>query len=156
MEILLTKTPSGALVPATEDEVEKMRRIKAGATVRADVVQMRNYGFFAKWFALARIAFEAWSETTPTLEYKGQPVLPDFERFRKDLTILSGFYRPVFNAKGELRLEPESLKWGSMTEERFTQLFNATINAVLEKVLPRGRYTEAELRNLVDQVVAFG
>jgi hypothetical protein len=156
VEILLTKAPQGHLIPASEDEGEKLRRIKSGAMVRADVVEMRNGKFFAKWWALAKIAFDAWAETVPEKEYRGFTVAPNFQVFRKQLTVMAGFCYPVFDIKGEMRLEPESLKWGSMTEERFTELYDATINAVLQKVLPRGRFTEERLRDLVEQVVRFG
>lgn len=155
MQVLLTKTLSGSFAPASEDEADKLRKIKAGATVKADVVQMRNSGYFRKWWALAKIAFDMWSETAPKMEYKGQEVLPDFDRFRRDLTILAGFYHPVFSANGEVRLEAESLKWGSMDEDRFDELYSATINAVLRKIIPKSGYTEATLRAAVDSVMEF-
>lgn len=154
-EIVCIKTAQGAFIPATEEDAEKARRFKVGECTKFDAAQMRNGRFFRKWWLLAKVAFDAASETMPGAEYKGRRVLPDFGRFRKDLTIMAGFYRPVFNARGEMRLEPESLKWGSMTEERFEQLYQASINAILQKVLPDGRYTEDELRRVVDRVLEF-
>ena len=155
MEVALIKTPQGAFIPATEDEAEKMRRFRVGEVVRVDAAQMRNGRFFRKWWALAKVAFDAWVECAPRVEFQGETVLPDFEVFRRNLTVLAGFYRPVFNVKGELRMEPESLKWSKMDETRFDQLYNATINAVLEKILPKGRFTEDELRETVERVMRF-
>lgn len=155
MEILLLKTPQGALIPATEDEAEKLRRFRVGATVRAEISTMRNGQFFRKWWALAKIAYDLWSETVPEQEYKGVKVLPDFDRFRRDLIIMAGFYRPVFAANGECRLEPESLKWSRMSEERFDKLYSATINVVLQKILKDRGFDEQRLREWVDRVMEF-
>lgn len=155
MQVLLSKTSQG-LVPVNETEFAKLTKVKLGKVVRADIVQMRNDKLFRKWWALAQIAFDIWAETAKTQEYKGEPVLPDFDRFRKDLTIMAGFYRPVWNLKGELRLEAESISFANMTEERFEKLYSATINVILKKIIPKGRYTEKELRDTVEQVMRFG
>lgn len=155
MELSLLRTPQG-FVPATESEAEKTKKFKLGGLITAKVTQLRNPAFHRKWFALAKIAFDIWSERCDTLEYRGERVMPDFDRFRKDLTILCGFYRPVFNIRGEMRLEAESIAFGNMDEERFEKLFSATINTVLEKIIPRAGYTEETLRAVVDEVVRFG
>jgi hypothetical protein len=152
-EIRLIRTSSGALVPLDDDEAAKLKRIKAGSVVTAKIVQMRNGAFFRKWWALAKFAFDIWSETVPQQEYKGQAVQPEFERFRRDLTILAGYFRPVFAANGEMRLEAESLSWAEMDEARFERLYSATINAILAKIL--SGMTEEALRAHVDQVMRF-
>ena len=48
-------------------------------------------------------------------------VLKNFDRFRKDLTVLSGFYNATYTFRGDVRLEPKSLSFGSMCEEEFGQ-----------------------------------
>lgn len=154
MDIRLIRTPYG-LVPATDDDRDALAHIKLGTEVKATVTRERNAKFFRKWWALAKLAFDMWSETMPTMEYKGERVMPEFDRFRRDLTILAGFYRPVFNARGECRLEAESLAFGSMTEERFNALYSATVDAVLQKVLPKSGMTEDELNSAVEQMVGF-
>ena len=155
MEVLCTRSASGALIPMDDVEAAKLKKLKTGGVVRATIEQMRNGPYFRKWWALAKFAFDVASETVEPMEYRGQPVQPDFERFRKDLTILAGFYRPVFNARGEMRIEAESLKWSTMTEDRFDALYSATINAVLQKVLHNSKFTEAEIRAHVDRVMLF-
>lgn len=156
-ELLFQKGNVG-LIPACEEAIEWMRKKKLGATILVEPREMRNGSFHRKWFALVKLAFDYWSENAETIEYKGRPVLPDFERFRKDVTIMAGFYKPVVNLKGETRLEPESLKWASMTEDRFGQLYDATIRVLLERVF-NGRvcpnWTEAELRSVSEQILEF-
>lgn len=154
-EILLIRTASGAFVPMDDDEAAKIKRIKAGSVVRADLIEMRNGRFFRKWFALAKFAFDVWSETAPKQEYKGQAVQPDFKRFRRDLTILAGYFRPVFAINGEMRLEADSLSFAKMTEDAFQVLYSQTINAILEKILTGSGLTEAKLREHVETVMRF-
>ena len=68
---------------------------------------------------------------------------------------MAGFFTPVWNAKGELRVEAESMAWSSMTEERFEQLYSATINVILSKILPDRGLTEQGLREWAGRVLEF-
>lgn len=157
MEILLIKTPSG-FMPADDEAQEQLRKFRLGSLAKLDVVQMRNGAFFRKWWALVKLGYDYFVETCETQEYKGQQVRPEFDRFRKDVTILAGFYRPVWNVNGEMRIEPESLAWANMTEERFEKLYNATIDVLLKKVFNGKRmraWTEEELRSVANQISEF-
>lgn len=149
---------AGGLRPADEEAREWLGKIKHGTTVAISGRVPRNAAFHRKYFALLNLAYDYWSEDAATIEYKGQPVLPDRERFRKDCIILAGFYRPVVNLKGEVRIEPESLKWATMTEERFTELYDATINVLLKKVFNGKvcpKWTEEQLRSVAEQILEF-
>jgi hypothetical protein len=157
MEILLIKTPSG-FMPADDEAQEQCKKFRLGSLARLDVVQMRNGAFFRKWWALVKLGYDYFVDTCETQEYKGQQVRPEFDRFRKDVTILAGFYRPVWNVNGEMRIEPESLAWANMTEERFAKLYDATIDVLLKKVFNGKRmraWTEEELRSVADQIAEF-
>jgi hypothetical protein len=157
MELFFTKS-QGGLIPACDEASEWLRHKKLGATILVEPREPRNGEWFRKWFALLKVGFDYWSEHAQTIEYKGIAVLPDFDRFRKDVTIMAGFYRPVVNLKGETRLEPESLAWASMTEERFAQLYDATINVLLQRVFnwqSCRQWTEEELRNVCEHIVEF-
>jgi hypothetical protein len=154
-ELFMVRQPGGALYPATDEDAEALRKIKPGAAVRVEVRQVRNYKFHRKWFALAKYAFDVWSDTVSPQEYRGQPVKPDFDRFRKDLTILCGLYTPVFNARSELRLEAKSISFSSMSEDEFEVLFSRTIDVVLQKILVGAELTEEQLRQHVDNILAY-
>jgi hypothetical protein len=155
MEVMLQKLPNGCLAPLGEAEQEAFAKYKNGAMIRCTVTQMRNGKFFRKWWLLANYAFDIWRDTMPAMEYKGQQVQPCFERFRKDLTILAGRYHPVFSARGDMRVEADSLKWSEMDEDSFASLYSATIDAVLSKILTNSAFTADQLRNYVDNVMAF-
>lgn len=156
-QFLFIKTPTG-LAPACEEAKEWLGKKKLGATILVEPHEMRNGPFFRKWFSLVEMAFDYWREDAATIEYKGAAVLPNFERFRKDVTILAGFYHPVVNLKGEVRLEADSLKWSRMSEDTFNKLYDATIQVLLSKVF-NGKVcrtmTEAELRGVAEQVMSY-
>lgn len=157
MEILLIKTPGG-FMPADDEAQEQCRKFRLGSLAKLDVVQMRNGAFFRKWWALVKLGYDYFIDTCETLEFKGQQVRPEFDRFRKDVTILAGFYRPVWNVNGEMRIEPESLAWANMTEERFDKLYSATIDVLLKKVFNGKRmraWTQEELRSVAEQISEF-
>lgn len=157
MELLFTRTKLG-LVPASEEGAEWLSKKKLGATILVEPREMRNGAYFRKWWALVDLGYQYWSESAQTVEFQGRPVLPEFDRFRKDVTISAGFYYPVVNLKGEVRIEPESLKWASMSEERFGKLYDATIQVLLSRVF-NGKvcksWTEQELRHVAEQILEF-
>ena len=154
-ELIMIRLHGGGLIPATDEDAEALRKIKAGTAVRVEVRQIRNYKFLQKWFTLAKYAFDIWSETVPPQEYKGHPVRPSFDRFRKDLIILSGRFDATYNARGEVRLEAKSISFASMSEDDFERLYSETISVVLGKILGGTRMTEDQLRNHVDNVLAY-
>ncbi len=148
---------TNGLVPMDEQASEWLRKKKQGAVIEVEAKEIRNGAFFRKWWALVQLGYDYWSHDAKT-EHNGVPILPNFDRFRKDVTISAGFYYPVVNIKGEVRLEPESLKWASMTEERFDQLYSATIQVMLDKVFNGvncAKWSEEELRGVVDQIQGF-
>ena len=155
MDIMLVKTPGGALAPVDAEAREMVDKLKLGQGIQASVRRARNVRFHRKGMALFRLAYDVWEPLTP-LEYKGLPVAKDFERFRKDMTILAGFYKAVYNARGEVRLEAESLRFSSMTEERFEQVFNAVLNVVWSRVLKAAGYASTEdVEEVIEELLRF-
>lgn len=148
------KSPAGALVPADGEAQELLTKVRLGQGVRCKITRVRNLLFHRKMFALFKLAFDVW-EPEP-VEYKGQPVAKDFDRFRKDMTILAGFFKTVISARGEVRLEAESLSFGSMSEERFEQVYKAVLNVVWSRVLRLAGYQdEAEVERVVEELLRF-
>lgn len=155
MDIMLVKTPGGALAPVDAEAREMVDKLKLGQGIQASVRRARNVRFHRKGMALFRLAYDVWEPLTP-LEYKGLPVAKDFERFRKDMTILAGFYKAVYNARGEVRLEAESLRFSSMSEERFEEVFNAVLNVVWSRVLKAAGYASTEdVEEVIEELLRF-
>lgn len=151
--IFLRKTPGG-FVPEGGRDQDALRRFKIGEVVKAEVTKPRNLVFFRKWWALVDVGFGLWEELCPPMQFRGQEVRPNPERFRKDLTILAGYGHPVINLNGEVRFEADSIAFGNMSEEDFEKLYSATIDVILNKVLA-GKVSEARLREMVSAVLEF-
>lgn len=151
MEVLLTKTPQGYMIPLSESEADKCKRFKVGSTVRAEVSAMRNWKFHKKFFAMLDIGFDAFDP--PESEHRGMPVQKNRERFRKDCIIAAGFYDAVANLNGEVRAEAHSISFASMDDEEFERVYSAVANVLLQKVLRN--YTRADLDEVVERMLGF-
>ncbi|MYM34878.1 DUF1367 family protein [Duganella sp. FT94W] len=151
-DVLLTKTHAGTLAPADEESAEHIAKLKLGETVSVQMRKKRNMRFHRKYFALLDFAFEQW-EPSGELTYQGMPVAKNKERFRKDLIILAGFYESTVNIRSEVRLEAKSISFAQMDEVEFEQLYNATVDVVLRRILTR--YTRQDLDEVVNQLLRF-
>lgn len=146
MKVLCIKNPGGVLTPASDEEAEKLIKFKTGEHYEVDIKLSRNPAFHRKVMAFFKFCFEHWdAETTHEhLSSKEQ-----FERFRKDLTILAGFYTKTVRLNGEIRLEAESLAFASMKQERFEECYNALINASMRTIF------KSSDQNTYNQLVSF-
>lgn len=153
-ELVLTKTPAGALAPADDYTAEQMGKLRSGILLRGEFRKVRNPRFHRKGFALFKFAFDLWD--APQLEYKGQPVAKEFNRFRKDLTILSGHYEAVTTLRGEVRLEAKSLAFGNMGEDEFEAVFKSILSVVWERILRSKGYESPEkVEAIIDELLRF-
>lgn len=154
-KLYLKKLPGGALVADNDETAEWLQRKKAGTVLSAEFKEPRNYKFLKKMHALFQLAYEYFGDNIACeLEYKGQKVRPCYDRFRKELVILAGHYEPVFNIKGELRLEAKSISYAKCTEEEAERIFSDCINAALKHIY-RFVVDEEQLRKMVDDLLAF-
>lgn len=156
--IELVKLKNGALRGMGEDNDRAWKRFKgwvkrleAGEFFTLTYKQPRNAKFLKKWFALMKVGFDHWEPSE--LAHKGKPVAKDFERFRKDITILAGFYRATYGINGEVSLEAESVSFASMSEEDFERLYEATKAVLIQQVLTN--YTGEEVDRVVREMEDF-
>ena len=104
----------------------------------------RNIKFHRKMFCLFNFAFEHWDAPDN---------LKNFEVFRKNLTILAGFYTEAMGLNGEIILEAKSLKFSKMDEIEFENLFSKIIDTVLKYVLKN--YTKDDLEQVIEEILRF-
>jgi len=93
-----------ALAPASEADAELLSKIKAGEQVKLTLTRPRNAQFHRKFFALMQLAFDYFE---PPEHGEGSAlaekltVEKNFERFRKDITILAGYYEASYRLNGD-------------------------------------------------------
>ena len=156
----LLRTASGAFIPATEEDAELAKRFKVGSISRVELRLMRNAAHHRKFFALVKIAFDMWTETLPEQTWRGVPVQPNIDHFRRDLIIAAGFHDVVWSTKQDaqgnqqFRVIPKSIAFANMSQPEFEQLYSAVIDVVLQ-MLPGKKLSEAKLREMCEQVLQF-
>jgi hypothetical protein len=146
------KKIGNVLHPVGDESFELLQKIKAGDSVTVDIVKPRNYQFHKKWFALLKVAFDHWEPTIPETKWK---VIPqkNFDRFRKDVTILAGYYYSTVRLDGDVRIDAKSVSFGSMSHDEFDELYSKTVDVILQRILTK--YTREDLDRVVDEVMAF-
>jgi len=156
-EAFFIKSPSGVLTPASDADKAEIDKLRSGQAVRVKFTRVRNLKFHRKWFALARFAYDYWEPTVKVKEARRALAFEaerNFDRFRKDLIILAGYYEAFYRIDGTVRVEAKSIAFENMSEEEFEKLFSATIDVVLKHICPQ--YTEEQMRNeIVDMTMAF-
>lgn len=147
----MIKHSNGCFFPSSDDEAEKLKKIKVGSAVGVDIKMMRNYLFHKKFFAMLDIGFDAFEPAIT--EYNGVPVQKNSERFRKDIIIAAGFFDYVGALDGTVKASAHSISFGSMSQEKFEKLYNACCNAILARVLHN--YTRDDLDQVINQIMRF-
>ena len=155
MELMLRKGPGSSLIPADEETNQALQKLKMGQVVHGQFKRLRNPKFLAKFMALVRFLFDHW-ESGPLQDPKWQDIKPQksFERFRKDLIILAGFYEASYRLDGSVRIEARSISFGRMSEDEFEELYQRIIDVGLKRILPAS-YDSETVRQTVDQLLAF-
>lgn len=146
----------GALVPADDQAAEALQRFRAGDPVKVTVKRPRNYEFHKKFFALLNHGFEFWEPPElPDAHRWMKNVTPEksFEQFRKDVTILAGFFDASYRLDGSVRIEAKSISFASMSEDEFERLYSAAIDVLLKHVFTN--MAQDELRDRVDELLRF-
>ena len=134
-------------MPASDQDAELLKYIKIGHPTKLTFKRVRNYQYHKKYFALLNLAFDYWEPGEDQLGEK------NFEQFREDVIILSGFYHQRIRLDGSVRVTAKSISFANMNEDEFEKMYAKTIDVIIKHVLKN--YTGEMLRSIVDQVEAF-
>lgn len=148
MKAYLRKLANQTLMPDNQESADYIRSLKIGAVVSAEVKRPRNYEFHKKWFSLVEVGFDYYE---PEVEYKGQVIEKNFNRFRKDITILAGFFHMVPSLRGGARAEADSIAFAHMSQEDFELLYSKTIDVLLKFVMTQ--FTRDELIDVAQKSI---
>lgn len=146
MKTYWRKLLNGTLAPEDAATIEWLSKIKAGDVVGGEFKRARNYKFHCKWFSLVQFAYDCWEPPEDAPE-------KNFERFRKEVTMLAGYYVEVPSIRGGTRYEAQSISFASMDEETFTKLYDATVSALLKWVLKN--YTRADVDRVMSELARW-
>jgi hypothetical protein len=146
----LKKLTNGFIPEMTLNPPGIFDRVKVGEVIKVEFSKPRNSAFHSKYFTLLNIGYDAFE---PQAMHKGVIVEKNFELFRKDIIIQAGFYTVTVDLNGKLRLIADSISFASMGGDEFNELYNKSVNVILQKVLTN--YTRLDLDEVVEQVLRF-
>lgn len=129
MKINMIKMAGGILQPASDMDADRLTRFKTGEQYEIEVRLSRNPDFHRKVFQFFQYCFEFWRCDREFVDEAGQ-----FDLFRKNLTVLAGHYREYYKIDGSIRIEAESLSYGSMDQERFERVYQSLIQAAISNL----------------------
>jgi hypothetical protein len=129
MKLCFVKQAGGVLTPVDDREARRLDRVKTGTSVVIDIKTNRNGGFHRKAFAFFNFCFEHHDIDDSLKTEEAQ-----FNGFRKDLTILAGYYDEYVRLNGDLRVEAKSLAFDQMEQEEFEQCYVALTNAAMKYI----------------------
>ncbi|TCW00415.1 DUF1367 family protein [Biostraticola tofi] len=132
MQVEMIKSAGGVFVPALESEIPRLTRFRNGGQYTVEVKTTRNPEFHRKVFAFFNFCFSHWSADKTNLQFMDESA--QFDRFRKDLTILAGYYEQTVRLDGSIRTEAKSLAYGNMEQEEFERCYSALINAAIKRI----------------------
>ena len=151
--ITLSKTPTGwANADPTTEELH--RKTKLGQTIHGDFKKMRNSAFHRKMFSLLNLGFEYF---TPSDKVDSKHGIPEknFDRFRRDVIILAGYYHTTVRLDNTIRVEADSISFASMDEDTFSKLYQAVLTVLIERIPMLKKMGEDEINKLTDQFLEF-
>lgn len=112
------------LVPANEQSLEALRKLKQGEWYKAEVTMPRNLKHLRKYFALLAAV------------YPHQTMWPTFRKFRAKFEEALGHGEYYVNGRGERYFENESIAFGAMQQDEFDEFYEKAVELILTRILP--------------------
>lgn len=160
-QINLVKQPDGKLRGMSDRDQAAYTRFRSrlnnaapGEIIEIEAKLPRNSKFHRKFFVLLNLGFDHWECGRKHKTHNGMPVTKQFESFREEVLILSGFFEQTFDLNGNMKLTAKSISFASMEEPEFNQVYNAVLDVLLERVFVLYKDRE-EVNEIVEKIMGF-
>jgi len=121
MKIMLVKQLNGSIIPAYDEDKERLKRFKAGEPFMSEVTKPRNIKFHRKAFSLFNMVFQ------------NQENYISLEHLRKDITIEAGYYDEYSSVTtGEIKREAKSISFAAMDDLEFGEYYNKILDVIVK------------------------
>ncbi|MCL7721921.1 DUF1367 family protein [Actinobacillus pleuropneumoniae] len=148
MKAQMIKSAGGAFVPLDDMQAEALKKFRNGEQYEIEIKLSRNPQFHRKVFAFFKFCFDHWS--ADKTEWQFQDEQAQFDTFRKNLTVLAGYFDKTYTIKGDVRIEPKSLAYGNMEQAEFERCYNSLINAAMKHI-----FNVCDDPQILDRLYAF-
>lgn len=143
MKAVFAKGPGDTLIPADEAAEKLLASLKPGEGVSVEAKRVRNVQFHRKFFSLLRLGFDSWEPEEPRT-WRGEALRKDFDAFRKDVLILSGYFDAHYGVDGSVSLEARSISFSKCDEHEFEAVYQGVLDVLWSRVLSQAGYTSPE------------
>lgn len=128
MKINLIRTANDKFWPASEEDLELMKKLKIGDYYKADITLDHNYALLQKIHVFFKHCAKHY--------YGDENVNKDQVELTKDkLKMSAGYVKQVFLPDGKrFELKPTSISYAKMTEEERRDCYQKLVTAACEKV----------------------
>lgn len=118
------------LAAASDEDMEKMLKLKKGQVMEATIKTRRNYKLLQKFFALINVSYEFLSEQQRSFFHDSK------DGYRYTLTLAAGYYDTVYSvARREWIQVPKSIAFDKMDEAEFDALYESVVNVIFKLFL---------------------
>ena len=132
-------------IPWDDIAIEEMNKFKTNEVYEVEIKRGRNPSFHGKVFSFLQFVYHHYQDPN---EHLGQA--ESFNRFRKSLAVLAGYYESFYDYDGSVRLEARSLSYSSMKQSDFEEFYKAAITAAMRHV-----FNGSEDENLYNQLLSY-
>jgi len=155
-EIALRRTETG-FEPWDEFAAEQVAGYKPGKYCIADIVAPRDPTFHRRGMKLLRFGYSYWEPPAQQL-VDGVPidVTRNFDVYRKEVTILAGYYDVCASFDGSIKIEAKSISFSSMEEGEFREWFKASKDVLWAQIFKSiAGFTEENFESAVMEFMRF-
>lgn len=136
MKFFVVKQLNNTLKVSFNSDYEKIKKLKVNEEYQCEIKRPRNIKFHRKFFALINMLFD------------NQEIYNNADDLRGDLIIEAGFYRVVTDFKGVEKKKPKSIKFSSMDEDEFSDLYNRVLDVIVQ-------YFHFDKQSIIDNVEQY-
>lgn len=159
MKSVMLRKVGRHLVATDISSEEYLNTLIEGEVYRAQITKPRKLWFHRKYFALLNVAFDYW-DPPKDLEFEaryGHVPEKNFDRFRKDIAILAGFFEAYYRVDGTVRVTAKSISFAAMDQDEFEDLYEKTMTVLISKIFGPDNeyYTREEIERVVNELVEF-
>ena len=139
MKILVMRD-GNSLQPFSENDYDKLKRIKDGMIIEVDYKKPRNPLFHNKFMSMVRVVFE------------NQDQYETIEEVMDVIKVGTGHCNTMEWQGAEIKI-PKSISFGKMDELEFSNFYDRSVDFVLSRFLPT--VTKAELEEYINQIARY-
>lgn len=148
--ISIVRSENDSISGAYYDDVERLKKLKWDNIYHINVKQPRNPKFHNKFMALLNGTVQNLPEGfCINLKNGNRVFIENLDALLTQLKILTGHVDFKFSVTGEQFIEPKSISFAAMDEEKFSEFYDLAIDKILQFFLIGS--SEKEVQRMVLQ-----